>query len=767
MTTTGIQDGWSTVDHDSHPSAFAMVHRLLRGRYLLTATLAVVCGVGGGLAGFMLQEPLYRSNSIVSIQPQMPKILYDTEQTTAPRMFASYVNTQAELMQSPSVIEEALDSERWSQVRAITGPVTVDRFKASLSAKPDRRSQGLIFVTFEHPDATVARVGNQVLIDAYMNRHGSQDLRDSEMTMGVLQDRRQELIGLRDDTNAQITAIIQAYKTDQLGQLIQAAFENAERLRGEIRTIRAEIDQRQRIARDAEDPAGASRTLTPERAAQIDDEVRNLLITRTAMEARKSELLAAGFLSGHRQMRQVESALEQVKIEIESAMERVRAELARGANGGGAIGSGLSIHELNEQYAVAEQNLQSIEAYQTELADKSIELRSHYAELDDIKKDLAFVEDRITAIDTESRALDFDDEITGKISIANNATAPREPSSDKRIKLAGVGFVGGASLPVGGMLALGLMGRRIRFSDDGILESAHSRIVGVLPDLGKSITDRELAEASAFAVHQIRSQLQILYNTGETSVFAVTSPAPGDGKTSMIIALGLSFAESGDRTLLIDLDLIGRGLSLHFGQPGAPSLADAAASGADLSDMVCDTGFDGLSILPAGMGDELKISRLSPIVVRRLVDMFRDKYDTVLIDSGPILGSIEAGLLSPAVDGMLMVVGRGQLRPLVKRAVDQITSVGGTVAATVFNRASEAELRQSSSSMSVHFSRQASRQASEQASGNITRGGPLAGTLFSTSAARQGASGLGVSGAARQVPPGEATDAGDVERDAS
>lgn len=766
MSTTGIQDGWSTVEPESHGNVFGMVHRLLRGRYLLTIAMAVVCGVAGGLTGFMLQQPLFRSNSIISIQPQLPKILYDTEQTTAPRMFASYVNTQAELMKSPQVVEEALDSDTWGRVRAITGPVSVDQFRASLSAKPDRRSQGLIFVTFEHPDRSVAQAGNQSLIQAYMNRHGFQDARNSEKTIGVLEGRKQELIALRDDANRRISEIIQLYKTDQIGRLMNAQIENAQDIRVSIRAIEDEIRQRERIAQEAEDPRGSARTLTPERAAQIDDEVRGLLITKSALEGRRSELLAAGFLSGHRQMRQVENGLEQVNQEVETAMERVRSELASGEGGGSSAGSGLSVQQLEDALGVAQKDLEAVEGYQAKLADASIKLRTFSAELEDIEKDLEFVQDRITAIDTESRARDFNEEISGKISIANNATAPREPTSDKRIKLAGVGFMGGASLPIGGMLALGLMGRRIRFSDDGILGSANSRIVGVLPDLGNSITDRELAEASAFAVHQIRSQLQILYNTGETSVFAVTSPAPGDGKTSMIIALGLSFAESGDRTLLIDLDLIGRGLSLHFGQPNAPSLAEGAASGADLTGLVCDTGFEGLSILPAGFGDEMKISRLSPAVIRRVVDLFRDKYDTVLIDSGPILGSIEAGLLAPAVDGTLMVVGRGQLRPLVKRAVDQITGVGGQVAATVFNRASEAELRQSSSSMSVHFSRQASRQASEQASGNSARGGPLAGSLFSSNAARQAAP------KAEMLKPitngqSRAGDAAKTERDAS
>jgi Mrp family chromosome partitioning ATPase len=293
-----------------------------------------------------------------------------------------------------------------------------------------------------------------------------------------------------------------------------------------------------------------------------------------------------------------------------------------------------------------------------------------------------------------------------------------------------MGFVGAGSIPVLGMLALGLLSRSVRFSDDQILSDSQG-IVGMLPDLGNSLGDQELAEASAFAVHQIRSQLQILHNHRDHGhVYEVTSPSSQDGKTSLIIAMGLSFAESGDRTLLLDLDLIGRGLSIHFGHPNAPSLVDGIMNPSSVTDLVVDTDFDGLSVLPAGFGDDAEISRLSPTAIRKLLEVLRDEFDTVLVDTGPILGSIEAGFLAAEADGVILVVGRGQLRPLIRRAIDQIKGVGGKIVATVFNRASGYELRQSTGTMSVHFSRQAARQAAEAAARSGPRVGPVAGTLF-------------------------------------
>lgn len=728
MNASHVQD-WSADAPHAHGSAFGLVHRLLRGRYLMTLALAGVFAVIGGIVGFVMQSPLYKSDAVIKIEPVLPKILYETEQSSAPRMFASFVNTQAELIKAQGVIEYAMASDRWKQVAAVSGITTVDGFKSGLIVRTSRSAQELITVSYEHQDARVAQAANQAVLDAYMALHGSQDRLDTEKTMGVLETRRDTLRQQKSAVDDKIREITTQWGTDQLNQLVRVAIDTVTQLNGEQQRLNDQLTELEKLAAQADDPQGLASSLTEERAAQIDPNIAELIRLRRSLESQKSDLIASGVRSGHRLYKQVESGLSEVNAQIQQRLTDLRDAIIAGETAAGGS-AGLTVDELRVQIARVGQRLQDARATQTKLGEDSLNLRDYENQRADLEKDIAFVENRIDAIRTESQVENFSD-VSGRISIASPAHLPRDPTSDKRIKLAGAGFVGAGSVPVAAMLLLGLAGRRIRFSDDGILDAAHSRIVGVLPDLGESIKDQELAEASAFAVHQIRSQLQILYGTGGTSVFSVTSPAPGDGKTSMIIALGLSFAESGDRTLLIDLDLIGRGLSLHFGHPTAPSLAEAAATGADLAAMVQPSNFDRLSILPAGMGDDMRISRLSPTVIRRIVETFRDKYDTVLIDSGPILGSIEAGFLAPATDGMLMVVGRGQLRPLVKRAVDQIQSVGGQVIATVFNRASMVELRQSASSMSVHFSRQASRQAAEQAVSPNRGVGPLAGSMFS------------------------------------
>lgn len=728
MNASQIRTDWSAEPEEAHGNAVAMVHRLLRGRYLLTITLAIVFATAGGLLGFLTQKPMFQSRVVIQIQPVLPKILFETEQSSAPQMFSSFVAAQAEIMQEQRVLEHAMDSDRWRPVSAWAGVTSVEAFRSNLRVQTTRSSQQLIFVSYQHEDARVAQAACQSVVDSYMELYGQSSELGSEVRIGLLETRRRALTDDKKRIDSDIAQLARQWGTDQLDMQMKAAFEAVSDYQEQKRQIESQIEDLRMLASgqgEGANPGG----LTPEQAAELDPGVAELLAIRAELETQRRTFLTSGILEGHRDFRRNKAALEQVDAQIRDRIAAIEASVMSGESPEIPL-SGMSLSALESRLARIDQRLREEQAIQEQLGQANLNLRDLNLQRADVESDIQSTEQRIDALKTEAQVGSFSD-VSGRISVVGNATLPGTPSSDKRIKMAAAGFVGGGAVPVMLMMGLGMVGRRVRFSDDAILESAHSRIVGLLPDLGRSLTDRELAEASAFAVHQIRSQLQILFGREGSNVFAVTSPAPGDGKTSLIIALGLSYAESGDRTLLVDLDMIGRGLSLHFGYPAAPSLADAAAAKADLGGMVHETQFERLSVLPAGLGDELRISRLSPEVIRKLVESFRGVYDTVLIDSGPILGSIEAGLLAPSVDGMLMVVGRNQLRPLVKRAVDHINSVGGRVVATIFNRASIQELRQSSSSMSVHFSRQASRQAAEQSASGRPSIGPLGGTLVS------------------------------------
>jgi len=224
---------------------------------------------------------------------------------------------------------------------------------------------------------------------------------------------------------------------------------------------------------------------------------------------------------------------------------------------------------------------------------------------------------------------------------------------------------------------------RFRYSEDAEAAIGNEvTLLGILPNLCEDKTDHDALAAQA--VHQIRVGLQAREPTSESQIFLLTSPAAGDGKTSISLALGLSFAASGIRTLVIDFDLAARRLSRSLGLSTTVGLPEALRAG-EVNGFVHE--FDALAILSAGSATCLDASGITPLHLRRLLASARKQYDVVLIDTGPILGSVEAALAAHEVDGAILAISAGQPQAMVGRAVLLLKSLRAKTMGIIFNRA--------------------------------------------------------------------------------
>src|SRR5207253_11483101 len=108
-----------------------------------------------------------------------------------------------------------------------------------------------------------------------------------------------------------------------------------------------------------------------------------------------------------------------------------------------------------------------------------------------------------------------------------------------------------------------------------------------------------------------------------------------------------------------------------------------------------------LSMLPVGTAQAHHAGMFSPAALRRILDEARKHFDIILIDSGPILGSIEATPACASADGVILTVSRGQQRPIVEKAMAHLRSIGARFAGVVFNRAQSKDFERSVSGISL------------------------------------------------------------------
>jgi Mrp family chromosome partitioning ATPase len=221
-------------------------------------------------------------------------------------------------------------------------------------------------------------------------------------------------------------------------------------------------------------------------------------------------------------------------------------------------------------------------------------------------------------------------------------------------------------------------------------------LLGVLPVLPARVTDPDQAADAAQCVHQIRVMLQGMVNGGPHA-FLVSSSSAQEGKTSLCVALGLSFAASGARTLLVDADFVGRGLTRGLRADGLPGFLEALETGR----LSVQERPNRLSVLTAGNAEQADVCKVSATGVRRVLAQARVHFDVVLVDSGPILGSVEAAVVAREVDGVVFTIARGQASNRVERSLRHLETIGANVMGAVFNRAEVNDVYRSLQSSSI------------------------------------------------------------------
>ena len=95
--------------------------------------------------------------------------------------------------------------------------------------------------------------------------------------------------------------------------------------------------------------------------------------------------------------------------------------------------------------------------------------------------------------------------------------------------------------------------------------------------------------------------------------------------------------------------------ALSVQQESLMGLLDVLA-GEPLDECVSGTGVNSLFVLPVGSAKANHVGRLSPAAIRRLLMEAKKEFDVVLIDTGPVLGNLEASMLAPAADGVVLTI---------------------------------------------------------------------------------------------------------------
>ncbi len=268
---------------------------------------------------------------------------------------------------------------------------------------------------------------------------------------------------------------------------------------------------------------------------------------------------------------------------------------------------------------------------------------------------------------------------------------------------------------VGLVIGLGLASLRETLDDklrsnDDANAATNSQVIAELPKSGKRIEGtlpvvvephRSLAES----IRSLRTTIRFLGVTEPIRCVAITSPAPGDGKSMVAANLAAAFALAGSQTVLVSGDLRRPSIDPLFSASGELGMSDLILAreqshrdlggsrshdrptvDVNVEDYLSETSVPGLRLLPAGTPvanpAELLGSPRLPMVIKDLVGL----ADIVIVDCPPVVVA-DAVVLAKVADGAIMVTSRNRSRRRAMRsAAERLAHSRANLLGVVVNR---------------------------------------------------------------------------------
>lgn len=297
----------------------------------------------------------------------------------------------------------------------------------------------------------------------------------------------------------------------------------------------------------------------------------------------------------------------------------------------------------------------------------------------------------------------------GKVHILDPALVAKRVKPNKRLNLM-LGLLFGLGFGIGFAFIRDFMDNTVKAVEQ--LERKGLSVLGIIPDMHhrsggpikrqvanpskggadfrrRLITYEDPKSPVSESYRSLRTNISYASPDKKIKSLLVSSPQPGEGKSTTTANLAIAFAQLRKRTLLIDADLRKPVQHNVFGQPRGPGLAEYLIGEVeDIDTITHATKIENLSLITAGGLPPNPSELLGSERMSAMVYQLEQEWDIVLFDSPPIVAVTDASMISGEIDAIVMVVKAGQTnRAAVDRALDTIKNVSAPLIGVILNGA--------------------------------------------------------------------------------
>jgi len=288
----------------------------------------------------------------------------------------------------------------------------------------------------------------------------------------------------------------------------------------------------------------------------------------------------------------------------------------------------------------------------------------------------------------------------GTVSVVEEAIPPASPVSPQPV----LNAILAAVLAIGAAGAAVLL---IEYLDDTVKGPEEAQEITGLPTLGRIErfeglrSPREQLQAAtkprstvAEAYRAARTNLTYAIDLGrERKLVLITSPGPGEGKTTTAANLAVVFGLAGHRVCVIDTDLRRPTLHRVYGLENGEGLTTLLlAREPDIDRAVQRSIYTNVSVVTAGPLPPNPSELLGSARMQEVLERLRGRFDIVLLDSPPALVVTDASVLSTLVDGLVVVArAKKTRRGALKATIEELAQSGRPIAGVILNRVATRE----------------------------------------------------------------------------
>lgn len=355
-----------------------------------------------------------------------------------------------------------------------------------------------------------------------------------------------------------------------------------------------------------------------------------------------------------------------------------------------------NIDSIKTEYNIALTKEKSFENSIDQKRAESVKLSKYMAEYIALKRD---IDAKRNLYENLSKRFD-ETEITkglqtNDIKIMRRAEKPIEPKSSKKMLKLLASAIVTLVLGIGSSFIAESLERRFMYIEDAE-QYLQIPILGIIPHYNskdkKSMYNLAVLQDPYSAISDCYRNLRININTQLSSrkqnsaSLLMTSAIPGEGKSTTSSNLGISFAQSGKRVLIVDTDLRRPSIHKYFNLSNEFGLADILIDGYTWDQVVQNSPIEGLKILTSGPIPRNPAELLDTQRMHKLHKSVKDAFDIVIYDAPIVLSVPDTVIVATEVDGVLLVhnptLGDKERLAAAKKV---LTRVHANVTGIVFN----------------------------------------------------------------------------------